>query len=599
MSDLKKVTVGIENFQELIQQNKYYVDKTSFIKTISDENVALFTRPRRFGKTLTMSMLKYFFEMNYDNPCDIGAIEELFKDLDISKDAEFCKKYMGQYPVIFLSLKDIAGSNFEEAMTIFCGKLYGLWNNFKSIILSAQNLDEEIIDELKVAKDMCYQISLGNIAPNFNLQLKSLYKYLKLFSEAFYNIFKKKTIIIIDEYDVPLEKSRGKYYSKMVEFVKSLFSVTFKTNDFLEKGFLTGCLRVSRESIFTGLNNIPVYDCTKTEYSELFGFTNKDVAQMLDYYSLSDKFDTIKEWYDGYEIGKSEIYNPYSVNTYVKELLVNIDAQPDCAWLNSSSNDFLLEFVNYLPNDETDEFKKLLDGQKISKKLNTALNYGDLEKHDTADLWTMLYSTGYLTKSGTPTTRSEFILRIPNEEVKLCFEQKITSFFEDSPSFLNRGKDLLINLMNGSERKVVDILNEILPKFLSLRDVSKNHEDVYHSFLIGLLSGVASKHIKVKSQKERGDGYPDIVIEVNSPSNEGDVIIILELKRATSTQDSELEKQCNNAISQCHDKNYYRDYIKDRSVKNIYLFGLAFCNRTSRAIFEDVSDKIKVKNKIG
>ena len=585
MSELKKVTVGIENFQELIKQNKYYVDKTSFIKIISDENVALFTRPRRFGKTLTMSMLKYFFEMNYDNPGDISVTVELFKDLDISKDTEFCKQHMGQYPVIFLSLKDIAGSNFEEAMAIFCGKLYDLWKNFKSIILSAQNLDEEIITELKVTKDMCYQISLGNIAPNFNLQLKSLYKYLKLFSEVFYNIFNKKTIIIIDEYDVPLEKSRGKYYGQMVEFVKSLFSFTFKTNDFLEKGFLTGCLRVSRESIFTGFNNIPVYDCSVEKYSKLFGFTNEEVKQMLEYYNLSKYFNTIKEWYDGYEIGVTEIYNPYSVNCYIDKLLNStVQVEADCAWKNSSSNDFLLEFVNYLPGKEIDEFKELLNGHTITKELNTTLNYGDLEKHNSADLWAMLYSTGYLTKAGSPSEEDSFVLRIPNKEVKKCFKDKILAYFESSTEYKNYGFDLLEALKARDIDKIAEILDELLPKYLGLRDVGVDKEYVYHSFLDGIFACIG---VNAKSQKESGDGYPDISLILENKDTKEKIAIILELKKALSEDENLMEKQCLIALKQCNDKKYYKKFTQNPTITKIIMYGIAFCNRKSLVRFEE------------
>ena len=585
MSELKKVTVGIENFQELIKQNKYYVDKTSFIKIISDENVALFTRPRRFGKTLTMSMLKYFFEMNYDNPGDISVTVELFKDLDISKDTEFCKQHMGQYPVIFLSLKDIAGSNFEEAMAIFCGKLYDLWKNFKSIILSAQNLDEEIITELKVTKDMCYQISLGNIAPNFNLQLKSLYKYLKLFSEVFYNIFNKKTIIIIDEYDVPLEKSRGKYYGQMVKFVKSLFSFTFKTNDFLEKGFLTGCLRVSRESIFTGFNNIPVYDCSVEKYSKLFGFTNEEVKQILEYYNLSKYFNTIKEWYDGYEIGVTEIYNPYSVNCYIDKLLNStVQVEADCAWKNSSSNDFLLEFVNYLPGKEIDEFKELLNGHTITKELNTTLNYGDLEKHNSADLWAMLYSTGYLTKAGSPSEEDSFVLRIPNKEVKKCFKDKILAYFESSTEYKNYGFDLLEALKARDIDKIAEILDELLPKYLGLRDVGVDKEYVYHSFLDGIFACIG---VNAKSQKESGDGYPDISLILENKDTKEKIAIILELKKALSEDENLMEEQCLIALKQCNDKKYYKKFTQNPTITKIIMYGIAFCNRKSLVRFEE------------
>ncbi len=583
MSDLKKVTVGIENFKELIQQNKYYVDKTSFIKNISDENVALFTRPRRFGKTLTMSMLKYFFEMNYETPSDISATIELFKYLDISQDTEFCKKYMGQYPVIFLSLKDIAGSNFEEAMTVFCGKLYGLWKNYNSIILNANNLNKAILDEIEVTKDMCYQISLGNIAPNFNLQLKSLYKYLQLFSESFYNIFKKKTIIIIDEYDVPLEKSRGKYYRQMVEFVKSLFSVTFKTNDFLEKGFLTGCLRVSRESIFTGLNNIPVYDCSEEKYSTLFGFTNEDVKQMLEYYKLSEHFDTIKEWYDGYEIGITEIYNPYSVINYLDKLLNSkVQVNPNCAWLNSSSNDFLYEFVNYLPSTEIDEFKKLLDGNTITKELNTSLNYGDLEKHNTADLWSMLYSTGYITKVGEPTTQGVFVLKIPNREVKDCFDKKVVNYFKSSTEYKNYGFNLLEALKARDIDNIAEILDELLPKYLGLRDIGADKEYVYHSFLDGIFACIG---VNAKSQKESGNGYPDISLILENKDSKEKIAIILELKKATSEEENIMEEQCLVALKQCNDKKYYKKFTQNPTITKIIMYGIAFCNRKSLVRF--------------
>ncbi len=282
MSDLKKVTVGIENFKELIQQNKYYVDKTSFIKTISYENVALFTRPRRFGKTLTMSMLKYFFEMNYDNPSDISATQELFKDLDISKDAEFCKQYMGQYPVIYLTLKEVKGDNFRIAISKFAKLIYKEWGRFYNYINKNSDINEELKFQIDDCKKACYNISQKKFTDSPEEDSSSITDSLMLLAQTLSVIFKKKAIVIIDEYDVPLEKSRGKYYQSMVGFIRDLFSTTFKTNDFLEKGFLTGCLRVSRESIFTGLNNIPVYDCSAEKYSKLFGFTNEDVEQMLE-----------------------------------------------------------------------------------------------------------------------------------------------------------------------------------------------------------------------------------------------------------------------------------------------------------------------------
>ncbi len=586
MSELKDMNVGIEDFQKIIQSNpSYYVDKTSFIKKISKENVALFTRPRRFGKTLTMSMLKYFYEMNYDNPSDISATVELFKDLDISKDAEFCKQHMGQYPVIFLTLKEVKGDNFRIAISKFAKLIYKEWGRFYNFINNNSEINGNLKIQIEDCQESCYKISQKKFIDSPEEDSSNITDSLMLLAQTLSIIFKKKAIIIIDEYDVPLEKSRGKYYQSMVGFIRDLFSTTFKTNDFLEKGFLTGCLRVSRESIFTGLNNIPVYDCAKTEYSELFGFTNKDVLQMLDYYGLSYKFDTIKEWYDGYEIGKSEIYNPYSVNTYVKELLSNKDAQPDCAWLNSSSNDFLLEFVNYLPNDETDEFKKLLDGQKISKKLNTSLNYGDLEKHQTADLWTMLYSTGYLTKVGSPSEEDDtFVLRIPNKEVKKCFKDKILAYFESSTEYKNYGLDLLKFLKSENTNKIQETLDDLLPKYLGLRDVGVDKEYVYHSFLDGIF---ACSGINAKSQQEAGNGYPDIYLLVENKDPEEYTAIILELKKALSEDENLMEEQCLVALKQCNDRKYYQKFTQNPTITKIIMYGIAFCNRKSLVRFDE------------
>ncbi len=385
---------------------------------------------------------------------------------------------------------------------------------------------------------------------------------------------------------MPLEKSRGKYYRQMVEFVKSLFSVTFKTNDFLEKGFLTGCLRVSRESIFTGLNNIPVYDCSAEKYSKLFGFTNEEVKQVLEYYNLSKHFNTIKEWYDGYEIGVTEIYNPYSVSFYIDKLLNStIQIEPDCAWKNSSSNDFLLEFVNYLPSKEIDEFKKLLDGYTITKKLNTTLNYGDLEKHNTSDLWTMLYSTGYLTKVGSPSEEDDsFVLRIPNKEVKKCFKDKILAYFESSTEYKNYGLDLLEALKARDIDKIAEILDELLPKYLGLRDVGVDKEYVYHSFLDGIFACIG---VNAKSQKESGNGYPDISLILENKDTKEKIAIILELKKALSEDENLMEEQCLIALKQCNDKKYYKKFTQNPTITKIIMYGIAFCNRKSLVRFEE------------
>ncbi len=585
MSDLKNVSVGIEDFKDIIRTiPSYYVDKSSFLKDFSEEKVALFTRPRRFGKTLTMSMLKYFFEMNYDNPSDLSAIEELFKDLDISKDSEFCKQHMGQYPVISVTLKGIEGDDLEDAAITLGKRFYEIINYFMNIFDTTKSLSAKTKSDLEKLQNKVENIADGDFRRSPEKDLLGIIDFFKVLINALYEAFHKKTIVIIDEYDVPLEKSRGKYYENMVKFIRKLFDNTFKTNNNLEKGFLTGCLRVSRESIFTGLNNIPVYDCAKTQYSELFGFTNNEVMQMLDYYGLSDKYDTVKEWYDGYQIGKSDIYNPYSLNTYIKELLVNRDAQPDCAWINSSGNDFLLEFVNYLPSNEVDEFKKLLDGHTITKDLNTTLNYGDLSKHTSKDLWTMLYSTGYLTKDGDPINNKEFVLKIPNKEVKLCFENKVLAYFESSHEYENYGFDLLKYMLSKNTNKIQETLDKLLPKYLGLRDIGADKEYVYHSFLQGIF---ACSGINAKSQQESGNGYPDIYFIAENKESEEYTAIILELKKAPREDNSIMEEQCLLALKQCNDKKYYQKFIQNPTITKIFMYGIAFCNRKSFVRFDE------------
>ncbi len=576
MSDLKDMNVGIEDFKDIIQViPSYYVDKTSFIKNISKEKVALFTRPRRFGKTLTMSMLKYFFEMNYESPNDISATIELFKDLDISKDTEFCKQHMGQYPIISITLKGIEGDDFDDAAITIGKRLHKKVKQVVELLKTIDGVSTSTIEDLEDLQTKVKKIADGDFKKNSEKDLLGITDCFNILIDALYKTFNKKTIVIIDEYDVPLEKSRGKYYESMVKFIRQLFDNTFKTNDFLAKGFLTGCLRVSRESIFTGLNNIPVYDCSAEKYSKLFGFTNEEVKQMLEYYNLSEHFNTIKEWYDGYEIGVTEIYNPYSVSFYIDKLLNStIQVEPDCAWKNSSSNDFLTEFVDYLPKDQIDDFKKLLDGHTITKELNTTLNYDDLEKHNTADLWSMLYSTGYLTKVGEPTTRGQFVLRIPNEEVKLCFEKKILAYFESSTEYKNYGLDLLEALKVRDIDGIADILDDLLPKYLGLRDTSSDKEYVYHSFLEGIF---ACSGVNAKSQKESGNGYPDITLILENKDSKEKIAIILELKKAQSKEN--MQEQCMLALKQCHDKKYYQNFLDNPTITKINMFGISFCNR--------------------
>ncbi len=583
MSDLLSIPKGVEDFENIIQNNFYYVDKTPFLKLLTSENVALFTRPRRFGKTLNMSMIKYFFEMNYDNPSDTSKNQELFKDLEISKDTEFCKQYMGQYPVIFLSLKDVKGEDYGVAISKFAKEIRSEWSRFLDIIKDKSSvISEDLKIDIEDCRKDCYEISRKRFVISPENDSSSITDSLKLLAQVLSIVFKKNPIVIIDEYDVPLEKSRGKYYESMVKFVKDLFSNTFKTNKYLEKGFLTGCLRVSKESIFTGFNNPSVYDCTCAEYSDFFGFTTNDVKQMLNYYGLSDKFDSIKEWYDGYEMGNTEIYNPFSVNNHIKLLLTEREATPVSYWINSSGNDFLSEFINYLPDCELNDFKELLQGNTIKKDVNIALNYGDIDNHKYESMWSMLYVTGYLTKVGKADGYT-YTLKIPNKEVRDCFKRKIVEYFDNSPEYKNYSQKIVEAFINREVTSITDTLNALLPKYLGLRDIKSNLEYTYHSFMDGLL---ASLGIKIYSQKEIGDGVPDIAFTVKNSETRETTAVILELKRADDKVSA--DEQCKAAIKQCHDKMYYKDYLADPSISHIYLYGIAFYNRSCKTFFEEV-----------
>ncbi len=587
MADLLKIPKGVSDFQKIVQNNFYYIDKTSFLKLLSGEEVALFTRPRRFGKTLNMSMIRYFFEMNYDNPSDISKPQELFKNLAISKDTEFCKQHMGQYPVIFLSLKDVYGNNFAEAISKFAAEIRSELIRFSTIFKDNSSL---IIEDLQVdiddCKKDCLAISKGIFVVSPENDCSKITKSLKLLSQVLSIIFKKKPIVIIDEYDVPLEKSRGKYYENMVEFIKQLFSYTFKDNNFLEKGFLTGCLRVSKESIFTGFNNPSVYDCTIEKYSNFFGFTNDEVKQMLEYYGMSNSFDTIKEWYDGYEFGVSEIYNPFSVNSYIENALTSTsEVNPTFAWINASGNDFLSEFINYLPDSELNDFEQLLQDKTINKDVNVALNYGDIDNHKYESMWSMLYVTGYLTKVGKAEGKT-FTLKIPNKEVKECFKEKIVNYFDNPPEYKNYSQKLIEAFISKSTLTIKKILNKLLKKYLGLRNVKSNLEYTYHSFMDGLL---ASSGIDLESEKEAGKGYSDIIFTVNDPKTQKDIVVILELKRAKDKLSA--REKCQEAIKQCHDRCYYEDYIDEPSVSHIYLYGITFYDRSCALLCEDVSNQ--------
>ena len=568
MQELKKLPVGFENFQEIRKLDFYYVDKTKFVEQLLENwsKVNLFTRPRRFGKTLNMSMLKSFFE--------IGTDTALFDGLYISQNEELCKEYMGKYPVIFLSLKGVDGLTFEEARSALCELIAGEVRRFK-FLLNSSRLDN---DEKNIYRDL---ISLqGEQETTLATKLKFS---LKKISELLYQHYGQKTIVLIDEYDVPLDKAfQHGYYREMVALIRGLFGEALKTNDFLQFAVLTGCLRVSKESIFTGLNNFKVYSADDVRYDEEFGFTNEEVKKLLEDYNLQKHFTEVKEWYDGYRFGNADIYCPWDVINYVDTLRADPLAEPKNYWSNTSSNEAVKRFIR--ESDKVTlrrEIERLVAGEVIEKEIHQELTYKEM--YDSIDnLWSVLFTTGYLTQRGRA-AGDTFQLVIPNMEIRKIFTDQIMDFFKENVP----KNGVLLNtfceaLRNGETETIEKCLCDYLRRAISIRDTfvrKKMKENFYHGILLGILGYEESW--SVSSNKESGDGYSDIVIE----TDDGEMGIILELKYA---QDGDLETACQSALEQIGGNNYI-DILEEDGVEKILKYGIAFYKKRCRVMIGEKS----------
>lgn len=558
----KKLPIGIENFEELQKEEFYYVDKTNLIRDLLMQwsKVNLFTRPRRFGKSLNMSMLKYFFEP--------GGDKEIFKKLAISGETEICEKYMGKFPVVSISLKGINGESYEKACAMAVQVIQSEARRFQYLLES-----ERLTAYEKKVFASLLQADMGE-----DLLCSSL----KIMSELLEKHHGCKVILLIDEYDVPLAKAfeRG-YYDQMVIFIRNMFEYALKTNDSLKFAVLTGCMRISKESIFTGLNNIKVLSVADVQFDEYFGFTDQEVKDMLDYYGFSDRYDEVKEWYDGYQFGNVGVYCPWDVINYCDTLKADPDAQPRNYWLNTSSNEAVRRFIRESDHAATRrEIENLVAGEAITKEILQELTYKDM--YDSIDnLWSVLFTTGYLTQRGKP-DGDNFRLVIPNVEIRKIFTSQIMELFKESvPKNGEALRNFCQALRNGDAKSVERLLGEYLRKTISIRDTfvkRQMKENFYHGILIGIL-GFADTW-SVSSNKESGDGYSDILVE----TDDGETGIILELKYA---EDGKLDESCREALRQINLRRYEEELL-DEGVEHILKYGIAFYKKRCRVMLADV-----------
>lgn len=544
----KKLPVGIEDFEEIRKEGFYYIDKTGLIRDLLNNwgKVNLFTRPRRFGKTLNMSMLKNFFE--------IGADKSLFDGLAISRETALCEEYMGKFPVIFISLKGVDGLNFANARDM-------LW---EIILKELRRLQCLLQDERLSQLDKESLIGLMTAEASDAVIQKSL----SLLTELLYKYHGQKVILLIDEYDVPLDKAfQHGYYNEMVSLIRGLFGQALKTNEFLQFAVLTGCLRVSKESIFTGLNNFDVNSIVDVEHDEHFGFTEAEVWELLESYGMEERAGVVKEWYDGYRFGDANIYCPWDVIRYTKKLLADPYAEPETFWINTSGNDLVKRFIDKADKTTQNEIERLIAGEAIEKKVRLDLTYNELDS-SIDNLWSVLFTTGYLTQAGRA-VKGVYKLVIPNREVQEVFVLQIQEWFkEKTMADSTRINRFCAAFPVGDISIIQDMLHDYLWDSISVRDTAVRtsmKENFYHSMLLGLLR--SQGNWLIQSNAESGEGYSDI--SVSTPERTG---VVIELKYAN---DGDLEAACAEAMKQIEEKKYAVG-LQRRGMKKVICYGIAF-----------------------
>ena len=560
MDNKLMLPTGIEDFKEIRTDGYYYVDKTALIEQVLDKRskVTLFTRPRRFGKTLNMSMLRYFFETGTDS--------KLFNGLYISQNAELCEKYMGKYPVIAISLKGVDADSYTKAKAQII-KIINREARRHRLLLKSEKLDS-------FDKELLTQLL------SRNMEEDTITSSLQELTELLEAHFSKKVVVLIDEYDVPLAKAyENGYYNEMVLLIRNLFGNVLKTNDSLAFAVLTGCLRIAKESIFTGLNNFKVYSITNTEFDETFGFTNEEVRKMLVYYGLDSHFEEVKAWYDGYRFGNADVYCPWDVVNYCEDHKENTNAELQNYWMNTSGNEVIQHFVDSMNDPHMltkSELELLVSGDTVVKQVDEMITYKELYSN-IDNMWSTLFMTGYLTQRGKEPD-GRYHLAIPNREICDCMVRRVLALFKRSVS---QNRELLrsfCNAMLASDASTMEhALTEYMGKTISIRDsfAKSIRENFYHGLLIGILGSQGAW--KATSNKESGDGFSDILIEVN----EDDLRIGMVLELKYSKTENALDKECDDALQQIEDKNYDQE-LREKGYTKILKYGITFYHKKCR-----------------
>jgi len=563
MSGNLKLPVGIDDFRKIRECGFYYVDKTKLVEQLMQNwgEVNLFTRPRRFGKTLNMSMLRSFFE--------IGTDKSLFDGLYISRNKELCDMHMGKYPVISITLKGIEGMTFEEARNM----LKIILKNEARRHYYLKNSDRLTDDD----KQQYEQILLGTS--------ENTADSLRLLSQLLFLHYDKKVVILIDEYDVPLDKAfQNGYYSEMTSLIRGILGQALKTNDYLQFAVLTGCLRISKESIFTGLNNFKVLSIADARFDEQFGFTDSEVRDILEEYGVSDKISEVKDWYDGYRFGKADVYCPWDVINYVDHLQADPNARPQAYWINSSGNGLVRRLINIADESTKDEIERLIAGETIEKAIRLELTYDEID-NSIDNIWSVLFTTGYLTNAGEIELPGGggygYRLAIPNKEVRQVFVSQIQEWFRQTVTYDDGSvQDLCEAFMAGDADKIQSNLNMILIKTISVLDTKARDdqkENFYHGLLLGLLR--SKPDWRIKSNRESGDGFSDISIEPTIPEKG----IVVEVKYSNTI--SGLDDACGKAMKQIRDRRY-DEALREDGREDIIAYGIAFCRKRCKVVCE-------------
>ena len=563
MADKKMLPIGVDIFEKLVRNNFYYVDKTMLIAELLRNwgEVNLFTRPRRFGKSLNMNMLQAFFE--------IGCDKALFKGLRIAEEKELCEKHMGRYPVISISLKGVEGLDFESAKSIFRNVIGNEAMRFQFLSDSEKLSDKE---------KNTYNQLVQNAAAGENMYSMSddiMQESLRTLSMLLSKHYGKNVILLIDEYDVPLDKAfQYGYYNEMVLLLRNVFGNVLKTNSSLQFAVLTGCLRISKESIFTGLNNFAVFSITDVQFAEYFGFTDQEVREMLEYYELSDCYDTVKKWYDGYYFGETGVYCPWDVINYCKKRRADSRALPENYWSNTSGNGIVRRFIDKANMKTRAEIEKLIVGEEIEKEIHQDLTYNELD-NSIENLWSVLFTTGYLTQKG-QTGENRFRLAIPNLEIQNLFIRQIREWFRDETKADTPRLDAFCNAFPEKDPvRIEKLFEDYLWKTISIRDTAvgkRQKENFYHGILLGLLAH--KEDWLTKSNTESGIGYSDILVEI--PDNR--IGIAIEVKYA---ENGDMDAACKKALKQIEEKEYIAK-LKQDGMREFIKYGIACYKKDCR-----------------